>query len=95
MGDVVKRIDNRLSMFSVYLIKQNEVPPIFVRQDRSLLYDEFRSLNKSESCKISSFPIDYNFNKLNYGYLMGMSVPPLMIANIVTEIYEQWLNKLQ
>lgn len=94
MGDIVKRIDNRLSMFSVYLIKQNEVPPIFVRQDRSLLYDEFRSLNKFESCKISSFPIDYNFNKCNYGYLMGMSVPPVMAAQIATKIYEQWLSKI-
>ena len=44
---------------------------------------------------IGSFPLDYNFNKNRVQYIIGMSVPPVMIANIVTEIYEQWLNKIK
>lgn len=28
------------------------------------------------------------------GYLVGMSVPPVMTANIATEIYSQWLSKM-
>jgi hypothetical protein len=50
-------------MFTVYLVKKNKTPPVFVRQDRSLLYDEFRSINKHEACCIGSFPLDYNFVK--------------------------------
>ena len=94
MSDIVLREENRLSMFNVCLIKANEVHPTYVRQDRGLLYDEYRSVNKLESCKIGSFPQDYNFLKLNYGYLIGMSVPPVMTAQIATEIYNQWLSKL-
>ena len=94
VGDIVLREENRLSMFTVYLIKNNEVPPIFVRQDRSLLYDEFRSINKYEACCIATFPTDYDFKKSNYGYLIGMSVPPLMIAKIANEVYNQWLSKM-
>ena len=37
---------------------------------------------------------DDNFNGLDNQYLIGMSVPPVMTANIATEIYNQWLNKL-
>jgi DNA (cytosine-5)-methyltransferase 1 len=94
VGDIVLREENRLSMFTVYLIKNNETPPVFVRQDRSLLYDEYRSINKHEACCIGSFPLDYNFLKSNYGYLIGMSVPPVMTAQIAKQVYEQWLSKL-
>ena len=43
---------------------------------------------------IGSFPKDYNFNGNRIQYIIGMSVPPVMTANISTEIYKQWLNKL-
>lgn len=31
---------------------------------------------------------------MEYNYLIGMSVPPLMIAKIADEVYKQWLLKL-
>ena len=51
-------------------------------------------LSKSDLCKIGSYPQDYNFGKLKEGYLIGMSVPPLMVAKISTEIHNQWLSKI-
>jgi DNA (cytosine-5)-methyltransferase 1 len=39
----------------------------------------------------SSFPTDYNFGSLDPRYVMGMSVPPVMMAQIATEIKRQWL----
>lgn len=41
-----------------------------------------------------SFPKDYNFLKNRVKYLVGMSVPPVMTAQVATEIYNQWLSKL-
>jgi DNA (cytosine-5)-methyltransferase 1 len=90
IGDIVKRLENRNSMFSVMLINNNEVAPTFTRQDRTMLYEEFRSINKDEACMIQSFPLDYDFATKQYGYLIGMSVPPIMTAQIATKIYEQW-----
>jgi len=58
-----------------------------ISQSKHLLLD-------SEFIKIGSFPKDYDFNGNRVQYIIGMSVPPVMISNIVTEIYEQWLNKL-
>jgi DNA (cytosine-5)-methyltransferase 1 len=44
---------------------------------------------------IGSYPIDYNHLKFNNPkYLIGMSVPPVMTAQIAKKISEQWLNKL-
>ena len=53
-----------------------------------------RTLTKEENCKGGSYPLDYNFCGTYSKYLIGMSVPPVMIANIATEIYSQWLSKL-
>lgn len=51
-------------------------------------------LNKSDLCKIGSYPQDYNFLKLKPHYLIGMSVPPVMTAQIASNIFEQWLSKI-
>ena len=53
-----------------------------------------RKLTKLENCKGGSYPIDYDFNGLKHKYLIGMSVPPIMTAQIATRIYKQWLSKL-
>lgn len=48
-------------------------------------------LSNESICKISSFPQDYDFGKQKPEYVCGMSVPPIMMAQIATQIYEQWL----
>jgi len=51
-------------------------------------------LSVSDICKVSSFPQDYDFGTQKPEYICGMSVPPIMIAQIATQVYEQWLTKL-
>ena len=41
-----------------------------------------------------TFPQDYDFGKQSVQYVCGMSVPPVMMAQISAQIYEQWLSKL-
>lgn len=53
-----------------------------------------RWLSQSDICKVSSFPQDYDFGSQKPHYICGMSVPPIMIAQIATQVYEQWLTKL-
>lgn len=94
IGEIVKRVDNRFSMLSVMLIHNDKICPTFTRQDRTILYEEYRSINKNEACLVQSFPLDYNFITKQWGYIIGMSVPPIMIAQIASQVYDQWLNKL-
>lgn len=57
--------------------------------------DENTLIDKDTVSLIGSYPLDYDhldFN--NPQYLIGMSVPPVMTANIATEIYNQWLSKI-
>jgi len=60
----------------------------------NILFDEPRKCSKLEFCLGGSYPIDYSFIENETGYLVGMSVPPVMTAQIASRIYEQWLSKL-
>jgi len=51
-------------------------------------------LTQDEFSKCGSFPLDYNYGEVDLQYLIGMSVPPVMTAQIATEIYNQWLIKI-
>jgi DNA (cytosine-5)-methyltransferase 1 len=54
-----------------------------------------RPINDLEAKKAGSYPLDYKFCRNKPKYLIGMSVPPVMTAQIATEIYSQWLCKSQ
>ena len=54
-----------------------------------------RMLNDRELCNGGTYPMDYDFKGMKPKYLIGMSVPPVMTAQIATEIYEQWLSKIK
>jgi DNA (cytosine-5)-methyltransferase 1 len=93
--DALMRESNRQSSFNnVYLYKNDVAPTYTANSDCIYLFDEYRKPNKFESCCIGSYPQDYDFCKSQYHYLIGMSVPPIMTAQIAKQIYEQWLAKL-
>lgn len=58
-------------------------------------FDQPKYLGKSEVCSISSFPQDYDFNGQQPTYICGMSVPPVMMAQVASRVWEQWLSKLK
>lgn len=64
------------------------------KEDSLLHYEKPHFLGEAEVCKISTFPNDYDFNGLPPHYVCGMSVPPIMVARIANEIYNQWLVNL-
>jgi DNA (cytosine-5)-methyltransferase 1 len=57
-------------------------------------YKVERTLFKDEVLMAGTYPVDYNFCKNKPEYLIGMSVPPVMVAQIATEIWRQWLSKI-
>ena len=49
-------------------------------------------MNDKEVLKCSSFPLDYRPLDQKIKYIAGMSVPPVMTAQIATRIYKEWLS---
>jgi len=54
--------------------------------------NEPRKINEYEYCIGGTYPIDYNFKTIEPKYLIGMSVPPVMTAQIAHQIYLQWFK---
>jgi DNA (cytosine-5)-methyltransferase 1 len=54
-----------------------------------------RTLSDKELQQASTFPLDYNFCDNSPSYVMGMSVPPVMIAQIAWRIKQQWIDKIK
>ena len=75
-----------------YLYKDKVSPTITSHEDSLVLFNAPKYTSKNEVCKIWSYPLDYDFMKCKPHYLIGMSVPPVMMAQIASEIYTQLLK---
>lgn len=56
-------------------------------------YNGERYCSNDEYKQIGTYPLDYNFKNIEPKYLIGMSVPPVMTAQISLKIKEQWFDK--
>jgi DNA (cytosine-5)-methyltransferase 1 len=80
--------------FTDNLIGDKHVCSTITSAGKFLCKDNPRWFNKSEFCQCGTYPLDYNFINLEPKYLIGMSVPPVMTAQIAHQIYTQWLSKI-
>ena len=93
--NTVQREWGEAKCFSNRYLKLGEVCSTFTaNSDVLYLYDEYRKPNREEVCCISSFPQDYDFQSEPYYYICGMSVPPIMMAQVACAVYDQWITKL-
>jgi hypothetical protein len=70
--------------FGTNLLKKKNMAPTITTRNINVLYDQPRLMNDTELIKCGSFPLDYDFLDTKPLYSIGMCVPPLMMARIVT-----------
>ena len=94
-GDVTTRLYGRRLTFNTQFAYADRVCNCLTgKEDSTVLFDQPRYLSQSEVCNIASFPADYNFGGNKPHYIAGMSVPPVMMAQVASAIWEQWLSKI-
>lgn len=91
-----ERISGKSKRFNAVFIKDHKIPNTIAAGDDSvpIKFDVPYRICMNEVKMIGSFPQDYNFLDVKPNYLIGMSVPPVMTAQIANQIYLQWLSKL-
>lgn len=94
-ADVLERLEGRNSCFNSSFIYGDKVVPTITSTEagKLTLFDEPRRMNSEEMILSQTFPLDYDFGSdrcFDKQYILGMSVPPLMIANIASRIRNQW-----
>lgn len=77
-----------------FLYDDNICNTLTTKKDCQLLFSEPRYLSDYETKCIGSYPQDYDFLDNKPHYLIGMSVPPIMMAQIANRVHEQILSKM-
>lgn len=95
MGDTTKRFYGVEKCFNNRYDKEDMVCHTLTADDVCVCYNQPRRHSVGEICCISSFPQDYNFGGQIPHYVCGMSVPPIMMAQVASRIYDQWLSKIR
>ena len=77
--------------FNSKFLYDEMVAPTVTSGDHYRFFDR-KKCTDDDYRNIQSFPQDYDFMGNPANYVCGMSVPPNMMANIATEVYNQWLK---
>lgn len=80
--------------FTDYLVASDRICNTITSGGKFICKEYPRWFNQDEYCKVGTFPIDYNFGNKSPQWCIGMSVPPVMAAQISYQIYKQWLTKI-
>lgn len=92
--DTVKRAEKgKISGFTQKYIKGGDVAKTLTAGSRPCRFDVPGFISDKDIIHIQTFPEDYNFLKTDACYVCGMSVPPVMMANISAEIFAQWFKE--
>lgn len=91
------RLRGKKSFFNCVYAHQDEICPTLTATDmgRPIVYSEGRFISDDEVKLIATFPQDYDFLNNKACYVAGMSVPPVMMAQVASRIWEQWLSKIK
>lgn len=91
----MKHLENRRAFFSQrYLYEYKVCDTLTAHRDCLIPFNACKWLSKAETCRIATYPLDYDFCDNTYWELCGRAVPPVMMAQIATRIYNEWLSKL-
>ena len=95
MSDTCMRLYGKELFFSKkYTLEDRICNTITSKHDDLIHFTQPLYLSTSEICKVSTFPIDYNFCNQSPHYICGMSVPPVMMAQVASRVWKYWLSKL-
>lgn len=89
-GESFSKYHPKGSLFSLIKIDPLKPSPTITSKTHDLYHFESnRNLSTQEFRILSSFPFDYDFKSYCGKYLMGMSVPPLMMHKVSEQIKNQ------
>ena len=91
-GDITERIDGKAKCFSDVLFHHDRVGWTITSGSKMVDFETGRCLTDNVLKMCGSFPSDYIGAPAKAQYLIGMSVPPIMMAQVATRIYEQWFE---
>lgn len=92
MADINERLYGKNSGFTIPIVNDNRVAPTLTSGSTFYRGHDATKFSDGDFVNIQTFPQDYNFLNQSPQYVCGMSVPPVMMAQIARQVYIQWLR---
>lgn len=93
-GNSIASVHPKSNRFNSYKLSKNNVVNTIASGSELYHYEKIKALSNNELKQCGTYPLDYNFKTVEPKYLIGMSVPPVMIAQIANQIANQWFGVL-
>lgn len=94
VSDINERLYGKVSGFNSAILPDDDVAPTITAGEVNWRHHDGLLCTDREYTLASTFPLDYDFGAEAVKYVVGMSVPPVMMAQVASAVYEQWLSKL-
>ena len=92
LADINLRWKGKGTGYTAYIVKDSEVCYTLTASGGMYRACDGLGMSRQDAINVQTFPQDYDFGKEDPVYVCGMSVPPAMMAQIATEVYQQWLK---
>lgn len=92
LGNINKRLFGKTAFFGQKINHDDKIAKTLITCECYRFYDGL-ALSDYDKINISTFPQDYNFMDKNVQFICGMSVPPVMMAQIASEVARQIFKK--
>lgn len=93
LSDISKRVRGRDNCFSQRIDWDDDVASTNVSGAQSYRGYDGMQYCAGDKINIQTFPQDYDFCGQEVNFITGMSVPPVMMAQVASEVYRQWFDK--
>jgi len=95
LGDISRRLTGKSTGFGNHFLHDDRVAFTQVaKSGSSIRFCDGLKASKEDIIAIQTFPQDYNFMDQPVEYICGMSVPPIMMAQVAAEIDRQWFRRI-
>lgn len=92
IADISKRVRGKETGFGNAIMHDDEPAYTLISGGNAYRMCDGKRLSDGDIIAIQTFPQDYDFTPETAKYICGMSVPPVMMAQIATSVYEQWFS---
>lgn len=92
IADISKRVRGRNTGFTNVVYQDHLIPWTLTSNGSDYRACDGKKPTVQDYVSIQTFPQDYNFGTQSAKYVCGMSVPPVMMAQIASQIWSQWLE---
>jgi DNA (cytosine-5)-methyltransferase 1 len=93
-GNSIASVHPKGNRFNSIKLSKNGIVNTIASGSELYHYEKKKALSNNELKQCGTYPLDYNFKSIEPKYLIGMSVPPVMTAQIANQIKLQWLDKI-